>query len=251
MTPAIASAFRSRHFSARGAVRVVRAWFSAKVAREPLRLVREAEAELVVDAAELVDRLGDEALVPNVDPARSGKRLALSEDGLVAGDVLPRADLRERGLAQLAPTGHEHEAPAITAQLSEAVQRLREAVPDEPRPRAPGLHQRAHVVGPAAPEEDEGCAGKELREISDSQAVRRRLVDEPAAAREQAYRQVDVGSLALRDVRGAERVRVPAPILGVVELVPQDVPFALDEARARHPREARRGGRSSRRVGSR
>jgi hypothetical protein len=130
--------------------------------------------------------VGEEVLVGDVDPAGGIHSRAGVEDGLVGGDVLPRGDLLERGLAELPPARHEHEAPEAPAQRAETLEPLREAVLHEARPRAPALDEGVDVVRRPPPEEDEAGVGKERVQVADSQAALRRLVDEAPAAHEEA-----------------------------------------------------------------
>ena len=115
-----------------------------------------------------------------------------------------RRSPRAERATSVAPAGHENEAPEIAAQRSEPGQRLRKAVLDEPRPCAPGLHQRAHVVGRSTSEEHERRIRKERVEICDHGG------SSPASCRRSASRashrrssDVDVLALARRDVRRA------------------------------------------------
>ena len=149
-----------------------------------------------------------------------------------------RAQISSSGAAtSVAPAGHESEAPEIPVQRPEPGELLRKAVLDEPRPCPPRLHQRAHVVRRSPSEEHEGCIRKERVEIRDAEAALRRLVDEARAARPQASRGMDVLALARRDVRRGQCVRVPAALTRVVELIPEDVPLALNRAQAGAPKQ--------------
>jgi hypothetical protein len=75
-------------------------------------------------------------------------------------------------------------------------------------------------------------------QVSNAKAVLRRLVDEATTPREHADSAVDVLALARSDVPFSERVRVPASIPRVMELVPEDVPLVLHGAELRAAKEA-------------
>ena len=89
-----------------------------------------------------------------------------------------------------------------------------------------------------------------IAQVPDAQAAFRRLVEEPSSPHEQPDRAVHVLALALADVSCVERIRVPAAVARMVELVPEDVPLALDrpQLRASHERlvqDARAGARTA------
>ena len=162
-----------------------------------------------------------------------------------------RADLLERSGAQLSPAGDEHEAPAVAVELVEARERLRQAIANEARSRAPALHQRAHVVGAAPPEEDERRVGEQRLEVRDAEAVRRGLVDEASAAGEEPDREAEVRALLFRRSRSA-RPR-PSSRRGRAGggTRPRGCGPRSGPSRARRSRAGRPGGASSPSEGSR
>src|SRR5215211_6139796 len=113
------------------------------------------QSQPLEEASDRLQRGGRQLLVRDVMPARRVDAISDFEHLLVAGDVLPSADLLKRGGAELAPSRDQHEAPAGSAQRPEAIQALRKAVCDESGARPPPLHKRAHIVCRAPTEEDE------------------------------------------------------------------------------------------------
>ncbi len=249
-TRSIAASFRSRHFSRCGAVTLVAERLSRELSREPLDRGGEGQAELAVDAAQLVGGRRDEVLVRQVDPGRRARCPGV-QHGTVALHVLMRADLLERSGAQLSPAGDEDEAPAVAVELVEARERLRQAIADEARSRAPALHQRAHVVGAAPPEEDErrvrGTAPRGTGRGGSSPGSCRRSVrrGRRAGSRGRGTRAPGSRSRSARRRPSSTRGRAGGGTR------PRGCGPRSGRSRARRSRAVRRGGASSRSGGSR
>ena len=161
-------------------------------------------------------------------PARGVHQLAAGQCRLVTGEVLARADLLEGGMAQLAPARDQGEAPLVPTQLFQTLERLGQAILDEPGAGLPRLHQGIDGVGSPTADEDERRVGKELQQVWDAQHVLGGLVGEAIAAGEHPDREIDVRAFAVAHVLAPERVGVPAAVARMVICVPENVALAVD-----------------------